>query len=615
MIKLFYIAIPTPVVQLVSIAKYCTPGIVQAINCLMRFLFFDHVIGNHRINLDALQPNTNLYSTLLLQHKGVFFADQHRFGNRDDTTAIFNSFLQLAKNEQASISVTPEYSCPWNTIRWILANEDNRPAESKLWALGCESITPAELRQLRETYQNENILIHFDEAALNSGVNALVNPLCYVFNARNNETGDLKLVLLIQFKTEHMGVWTDDIEQERYIPGNEIYVLRNDTGSIALFTMICSETESFQISPVFRDELDNRWDANSFIILNIQMNPQPSALFFRTFRNSILNYVNKDIISLNWSDESTKANGGPLIQYSKSSVSYESHDMEFTSEDKFQTNHSLGLYYTNKRQRRHMYFLNGAQNVFLIVHSKPIPGGVAPALLIRTGPLARSNYSWDNGASNFVPAAPLNDGFRDFLDANGSTNAVLHDQEVSFIDKERLINLSTGQVKVKATDRVWHSIDKLQSFMLEDDEVIRRLTFTQDEAGDDTRRNYLEKIDILNSIITTRPELFSPNHRPFLGNCSGAMFKGVPRLNYKYNLVTQNGLHKATVAFIGRNTLANAEKILKILREVFDEDDESRKLAIVWYKPDAETISPVYDIRRSRATGDSIPKSNSINRP
>lgn len=580
----------------------------------MRFLFFDHVIANHTIQLDALQLDTNLYSTLLLQHKGVFSATQDRFGNRDDVSPLFNAFLELAKNEQASIAVTPEYSCPWSTVQWVLDNADKRPAESKLWALGCESITPAELREFQQNYQNENVLIHFDDAALNNGVNILLNPLCYIFNARTIDMNSPKLILLIQFKTQHMGVWSNDIEQERYIPGNEVYVLRNNPGSIALFTMICSETDSFQISENFEVELEHRWTANSFIILNIQMNPQPSALFFKTFRNSVLRYVNKDIITLNWSSESSKVNGNKLIPYSKSSIAYESHEMEYSNEEKFTTNHALGLYYTNKRQNRHMYFLNGAQNGFLIVNHKPITGGVHPAMLRRTGPLARNNYSWDNNAGQFVPAPALSDGFADFLHANGSTNNIFHNPDISVVDKERLVSLSIGKIKVKADDRIWHTVDKLHTFFLEEDEIIRRLTFTQDDAGEETRLNYLEFIDQLNTIITTRPDLFSPNHFSFTDSCDAAMFTGAPRFNYKYNLVTRDGRHKATVAYIGRGSLDKAEKVLKSLWEIFEENDESRKLAIVWYKPNADTIAAIYDIRRPRATGDSKSKSNSINR-
>lgn len=580
----------------------------------MTFRFVDEVIGNYQIGLDALEPDTNLYTTLLLQHTGVFYADANRFGNRDDCSDRFNAFLSLAKAENSSIAITPEYSCPWNTIRWILQSSDNHPAVSKLWALGCESITPAELRAIREQYQSDNILIHFDDTALDRGVNTLLNPLCYVFNVRNPQSGEHKLVILVQFKTEHMGVWTTDLEQIQYIPGTEIYVLRNGQGSIALFTLICSETENFQISPDFKRELDERWDNNSFIILNIQMNPNPSALFFRTFRNGIMNYANKDIITVNWSSVSTRPTGQLFINYSKSSVMYGSSDMEFADEKKFTDNHQMGLYYTNRRPRRHVYFLNGKQDVFLIAHHKPISGGVNPAMLKRTGPIGRKNFSWDINSDSFIASPSMDDGFATFLNQFNPTSSMLRNPDVPFIDKERLVNLSLGLIKVKPPDRIWYTIDKLHSFFLEDDEVIRRLTFVQDVEGDAYRRECIAAIETINSVIIPRADLFPGNHNVFAGHCNELTFTGSDSNKYRFNLVTEDGAHKATVAYIGLNTLATAETTLKNLRELFDEEDQSRKRVMVWYKSDIHTIVPVSDVRKPTASDDSKSKPNSISR-
>lgn len=578
----------------------------------MRFHFIDNILDGYSINLEALLPDTNLYSTLLFQHSGVFYADANRFGNERDCTGVFIEFLQLAKRHQTSIAVTPEYSCPWNTVRWILSSEDNWPALSKLWALGCESITPNELRQLRDE-QGENIIIHFDDEALIRGVNHLVNPLCYFFVVTEVATGAQKLMMLVQFKTEHMGVWTNDIEQERYIPGNEIYVLRNNLASIALFTIICSEADNFQISTEFKEQLDYRWDANSFIILNIQMNPNPSAQFFTGFRNSILEYANKDIITLNWSSDSRKRNGEVLIPYSKSSITYLSADMEFADETKFINNHANGLYYTNRQQKRHVYFLNGRTNVFLVVHRKPISGGVNPSMLRRNGPQARSNFSWDPASSTFLAAPAMLDGFEEFARNNRSSGTVLGNVGISMLDKERLINLTIGEVKTKKEDRNWYTVDKLHTFLLADDDIIRRFTFTHDHSSEAYRIDCLEKFDTINTVILRRADLFPVNHSAFIGNCEELMFPGPP-YNYRFNLVTRDGTNKATVAFIGRNSLDNAEKVLKKLRELFDETDQSRKRVIVWYKPSVDAIEPVTELRKPTILDDTKTKSDSISK-
>jgi hypothetical protein len=578
----------------------------------MRFQFFSPG-ENYVIDLDCLRPNSDLYTTLLLQHNGTFHATAAKFGNRNDATIQFNAFLRLAKDESASIALTPEYSCPWNTIRWILASPDNQPALSKLWALGCESITPAELRELRDANQNENVIIHFDDNALNNGVNTLVNPLCYVFNAINTQTQAQILILLVQFKTEHMGVWTNDIEQEHYIPGNEIYILRNNPGSVSLFTMICSETDTFNISDNFRQELEHRWDNNPFIILNIQMNPQPSAVFFRRFRTDILRYTNKDIISLNWACDNIRPDGSKMIPYSKSSISFESHDELHNDEDRIRDNHSMGLYYTNRQQNRHTYFLNGSENAFLISHRKPISGGQHPAMLRRPGPTGRQNRTWNAQTSSFDAAQPANDGFIEFLVNHGCVNPVLRDPNIPIIDKERMLNFSIGQIKVKKDDKIWHTIDKLHSFFLDDDEIIKRLTFAQDASGDTFRRDYIEKIDELHTIVTSRPDLFIANS-PFPGNCDSVMFHPHSgTFNHRFNLITKDGKHKATVAFIGRSSLDNASKVYKLLANLYEENDQSSKLIVVWYKPDNVNIVPILQAA-PKVSDDTKTKSNSINR-
>ena len=111
----------------------------------MKFKFIDTIINNLTINLEILTKDTNLYTSLLFQHKGNFIAEETRFGNIEDCKGKFNAFFTLAKSKKSSLAVTPEYSCPWNSIEWLLENEERLPNKSKLWAICCESITPLEI--------------------------------------------------------------------------------------------------------------------------------------------------------------------------------------------------------------------------------------------------------------------------------------------------------------------------------------------------------------------------------------------------------------------------------------------------------------------------------------
>ncbi|MFB9052173.1 hypothetical protein ACFFVB_03705 [Formosa undariae] len=153
----------------------------------MVFKFIDTVINDLNINLEVLTKDTNLYTSLLFQHKGNFIAEATRFGNNEDCTDKFNAFFTLAKSKNSSLALTPEYSCPWTSIEWILENEERLPNQSKLWAICCESITPQEIGTFKQNHEDENTLVHFDETALNNGgTGVLLDPLCYIFKAERN---------------------------------------------------------------------------------------------------------------------------------------------------------------------------------------------------------------------------------------------------------------------------------------------------------------------------------------------------------------------------------------------------------------------------------------------
>jgi hypothetical protein len=577
----------------------------------MEFKFLDQLLPNHIIELEILIKDTNLYTTLLFQCKGKFHPGPAKFGHQANCADAFTKFIRLAKSQRASLAITPEYSCPWDTIGLIINTEDLWPEEHKLWALGCESITPAEILQLKAEYNREDIIIYFDEEALNAGGGVLLDPLCYVFKTRDNNN-NLKLVVLIQFKTQHMGVWHDDVEQEKYIPGKEVYVLRNDANSISLFTIICSEVENFNITKEFKLQLENRWDENPFIILNIQMNPKPSHEIFKNFRTEIMKYQNKDIISLNWAKGSDYSNNRPILTYSKSGILYKSEHMDYETDQRFIENHSRGLYYTYKSHSLHTYYLNSNECVFLIANHKPSAGGVHPALFRRTGPEGRKNYIWNITNSEFDEIATISDEFIGLLDSLHCTNVTLRNLDISVMDKERLINISSGNIQTIKWDIRWHTIDKLYTFFLDDNETIRRLTFSHDEAGDPDRRQYIEVIDTINHHILSQPALFPVNLSAFINNCTEVMFFYNGTYNYKFNLVTNDQKHKATVAYVGRTDVGSAAKTLKKMQNLFEKNDHSRKLVVVWYKIDANTISSLCDPLKPKVADDTTFESNSI---
>lgn len=577
----------------------------------MIYKFIDDIIENLTLNLEVLNKDSNLYSTLLYQHRGTFAVGAAKFGNETDCTNQFNSFLSLSKSENVSLALTPEYSCPWNSIDWLLSDENRWPNEGKLWTICCESITPTGVSAFQAKFNKDQIQVVIDTTTFNNGNGLLLDPLCYVFKAQVNRVN--KLLVVMQFKTQHMGVWEINTEQAKYIWGNYIYILRNSVNSIYLFTNICSEAIEFKINESFQEQVQNRWDHNPYIILNPQMNPQPAHDAFKNFRKSIFNYDLKDIISLNWGG-GTMYSGkvDPLIQYSKSSVIIKSDQVEYTNEARFVNNHKKGLYYILRKPNVQVNYLHPKTDIFIISNHKPSAAGVNGSLVRRIGPSVSKVFQWNDGTENFGELASVEDDFVSFLNSLHCANAVCHDVNVSFINKERLVNLSSGQVKAKKEDRRWHNIDKLESFLQDPDEVVKRFTYVHDDTGLKHRTEFVEVMDILNTQILPNGAFFPENLSSFIENCTEIMFFNNDGENFKYNLATIDGTRKATVAYIGRKDEAQAKRILEQLQGIFENGDQSKKMVVVWYKVDANNYTPISDPTPPKVTDDTSIDPNSI---
>jgi len=261
----------------------------------------------------------------------------------------------------------------------------------------------------------------------------------------------------------------------------------------------------------------------------------------------------------------------------------------------------------------HYYFLNPFAEVFLISNQKPSSAGANPALIRRTGPEVMKVYEWNLEDSDFDDVDVLSDGFDDFLNEYNCKNRIFQDSEINFIDKERLINLSLGNVITKRDDKGWHKIDRLETFQVDANEKIKRLTYVYDELSLEDRKIYLEIIEDINSKILTDENLLPESLSSFKNNCSEVMFfnKGTS-YDYKYNLVTNDGKRKATIAYTGRNTKALARKTYDKLLDLFEEDNQSRKMVVVWYKEGGSNIYNISSTKKPDATDDSTTKPNSI---
>ena len=113
-------------------------------------------------------------------------------------TKKFINFFKLAKEHNATLAVSPEYSCPWEALLKTLENEEHYPNNGSIWALGCESVTIKELESFKGN-TSAKIKWIFDEDVKPNGNQIFLSPLAYVFKIKA-DNDEPNLCILVQFK-------------------------------------------------------------------------------------------------------------------------------------------------------------------------------------------------------------------------------------------------------------------------------------------------------------------------------------------------------------------------------------------------------------------------------
>jgi|ERR1700693_237133 hypothetical protein len=128
--------------------------------------------------LNVLVPNERNYSALLMQPQGDIEISGAGVGRRDRALADaqFGAFLRDARETDADLVVTPEYSTLTAALQAAFT-----PSHGKLWAIGCESIRYNELQQLRQDLAPVATVIF---ETLPAQQEKFLDPLAYIFLAQ-----------------------------------------------------------------------------------------------------------------------------------------------------------------------------------------------------------------------------------------------------------------------------------------------------------------------------------------------------------------------------------------------------------------------------------------------
>lgn len=560
--------------------------------------------------LEVLGRDTQRNSFFLYQHKGVFFADTTRIGNDDQNEAKtkFISVLNKAKEENISLVLSPEYSCPKTVIDQILQDENLQPSQNKIWALGGESLDKNDLNSLND-FKNENVLIHFEDVYSNSD-KIYVDPLYYIFKGEHN--GVSKLIILIQFKSRHMGgLRINQLEPDNLIEGTNVYIIKNNLNSVRLMSFICSQAINF--NSTFEQTLidDHSWTDSPFLILSLQFNPHPSHSDFVAFKKYVLKKEKRELITLNWGKETTYATGQSLYQQTntpRSGIYFRTTDNDLNYKPaNILHQHNKGFYFFQILRNKRVFFLNGNIELFRIDNKSVSIVDAEDVQQRREGPSARNIYSF-NGALNLDEMDSISDNHIGFLNEKAITNTYLLNPEKTILDKERLLNISTGKVESREKSR-WADVIHLNSFKLnESEECNGRLTYTEDTypASETVRSNNCANIFELDVNIIPNTESYPHSIKHLVGNNISLGFaQNANVFDYKYNVVNDNGtIEKATICYVGSAVpIEIVNKAYDELQNLFDEDSPGKNTIVVFYKkgnnflnksnPDAGSITNI----------------------
>jgi len=431
-------------------------------------------VGLRSPALAVLVPDVNNYTALLAQPEGSIESDADGVRNRDRVRAdlVFRRFLEKAVETGADLAVTPEYSLPWETLLTSLRT-GVRPAVGKLWALGCESLTLAQLSTHKAELANIATVI-FEQMA--EQANRFLDPLVYIFLAEPVDGGPPKLVLLVQFKTHPMG---DSYEIEHLHRGSAVYQFGVVGQGLRLVSLICSDAFAFsdaEATAVYQRSL----------VLHIQLNPKPRQHQYRQYREKLFYYDGDEteLLCLNWAGGVCEWSEGKQKAWDNPAGSaWYLRPKGFDTRDAILcSNHKRGLYYTwLKSSRAHALFLNYSPGVYLLEATKVAHTAVPASASRRVGPKLQQVFVWDTDTAALLAQAGATDGFSAILAQSGNAqDEVRRLYTASPVATERALAVCAGKIDTGE----WYKVSALDSFGIETTEIIKRITFCQDLDAD-----------------------------------------------------------------------------------------------------------------------------------
>jgi hypothetical protein len=537
--------------------------------------------------INALVPNENNYTVLLMQPHGQIEASATGVRNRDRVLAQrqFGSFLDDARRTVADLVITPEYAMPWETLVAAI-KAGTVPVPGTLWALGCESIKYGELGELKKDLADFATVI-FESLEPDPG--RFIDPLAYIFvTPPIGGTGNAKTVILVQLKTSPMGD-NDHFEINGLQLGTCIYQFGGIGQSLKLVSLICSDAFAFKDEHALAIY-------DRALVVHIQLTPKPRQVQYRQYRDRLLFYQGDatELICLNWARDVHEWSEGRAKPWQNIAGSaWYLRPAQFDARDATLTaNHRRGLYYTWLEQlRAHALFFNYEPATYLLEATKVAHIAVPASISRRRGPQLTRTRIWNDATTSWVEQVAAEDGFSAVVGESGQANdEIKRVADNNPFEAERILALCAGKIE---TGDNWHDLRQLDSCVIDASEVINRITFCQDtnEQAVAFRVARLKRCSHLWDILTAENNL-----PPSLADLKDGF-----RLEWSIGFPHQNAVavttgKRATVIYMGEEASnAQIEAIAKRVAEFIhrrcinpDESRSARQRLAVWFRENQE---------------------------
>lgn len=438
--------------------------------------------------LNALQADDTLYTVLALQPKGHIRITEYSIGHADsaDAKRKMQSFFRLFNSleNQPDLVISPEYSVPWDALLDSI-EADITPQLGKLWVLGCESLPLGGLAAIRERLGEKAVVLDDDVSPKLLTTQKYRNPLVYVFRTQSDEDQSERLVLLVQYKTEASGD-PGNTEITGMLPGEFVYIFGLAPNEVRLMTLICSDVFGFN-APL----MDEHYDG--LLLLHIQLNNGPRHLLYKRYRPELFAPGGRtELVCLNWAENVVSVDQEGENEHRWNNICGSAWYLlppEFdVSDERINENHRHGVYYTRHEPIRvHALQFHYRQRAFLFQTTKVCHHAIPKPRSIRSGPRVLKTFAWSEDQSDWTePRAPdelPDDGFGAQLDRVRGPQIDLEDVRDLYrsgpVLVERAMAITAGQFGPKAN---WHEPPRIDSMQLCEQEIVRRVTVTQDPS-------------------------------------------------------------------------------------------------------------------------------------